>query len=814
MFTLESHKRYLAGPRLAANLSGTAKVVVRKRLVTDPQWLAHPRGVYVLLSYLESTIEAPTLVQASNFVQKFFYNVRRRKGETMTEWVTRHDECLWEASRSLKRVQTEYGGQDEKAFDKASGNSGSQWGSRRRSSFDTWSDHRSETNQQRPSGEVFDDHGRLPEDDGTSGEDARLARALREQWTDEDIQKRDRHHFDANIAEDDAEETAWLAADEPPDAWEDPDGHAAFVADQGVIEEALEVIREKRRTLQEARWRQQQVKSGRKFYPGPDSKGGGKGCGQSKGFSSQSSRSYGLKCLKCAGPHSTHNCPVKKATANVAEEEAEVAFSAEEVGLSVNEAYQTASDGSDLSENIQKGKGVIDCGATATLGSIDAVEAVMANNKRDHGHDKTWVDPSACPTFKFGNNGVKSCISTVDVGVTLGQKSGSLKIHVHDVPQQPILISVKSLRQLGAVVDFEKNEILYKRVCKHSVVPLETAKNGHLLMPLCGDLLKGAHKRSSPFGTAKRRIGTRLSWGKWTNGPGEQLHRCQGSIFCRVSVLCPIVRSLRSTLSRHFQHAPLPASVDQDLQLIVHHDFPVRFNRLMPSETRAELVLKLEALGERVPPSWTVMQIRARLYELKSQMRADPSQDLRKLTTELNKAAKKKANIVALAQQLGVTVGTNMTIAQIYVLCEEKIHMGVPPTALDVVGFGKYSAETYGNLRRAYPQYAQWVVTTMSENEECCWRLKRLGLWLLQQDKMEIEDGYNPRGGPPKPPKKGVPARGSSSQGPQEDSDGSFMAVTSVDTDVERLRAELEMAKQEKSDLELQLARSKARKEM
>ena len=53
MFTFETHKRYLAGPRLAKELSGVARVIVRKKNLQDPQWLAHPRGVYALLDYLE-----------------------------------------------------------------------------------------------------------------------------------------------------------------------------------------------------------------------------------------------------------------------------------------------------------------------------------------------------------------------------------------------------------------------------------------------------------------------------------------------------------------------------------------------------------------------------------------------------------------------------------------------------------------------------------------------------------------------------------------------------------------------------------------
>jgi hypothetical protein len=39
------------------------------------------------------------------------------KGETMTRWVTRHAEALWEASQALRKVQREYGGENQKAKD-------------------------------------------------------------------------------------------------------------------------------------------------------------------------------------------------------------------------------------------------------------------------------------------------------------------------------------------------------------------------------------------------------------------------------------------------------------------------------------------------------------------------------------------------------------------------------------------------------------------------------------------------------------------------------------------------------------------------
>ena len=108
MMTLEMTQRYLAGPRLAKELTGVARMAIRTRTTQDPQWLAHPRGTYTLLEYLESFLAKPTLVEASRFIMKFFYNMRRRKGETMTAWIARHAE----ASQALRKVQKEYGSRE------------------------------------------------------------------------------------------------------------------------------------------------------------------------------------------------------------------------------------------------------------------------------------------------------------------------------------------------------------------------------------------------------------------------------------------------------------------------------------------------------------------------------------------------------------------------------------------------------------------------------------------------------------------------------------------------------------------------------
>eukprot|EP00435_Cladocopium_sp_Y103_P026359 s1589_g6.t1 len=498
-FTLEHHKRYLAGPHLAKELTGVARTVVRRKLAQDPQWLAHPRGAYVLIDFLEQAIETPTVVQASNHIHKFFYQLRRRKGETMTEWINRHNEMMWEASRSLKRVQKEHGVASATATSWERPATSQEQPSGRSEQRHDWA---REEPQSRPVPEVFDDNGRLTEDDG-DGLDANeranilvairgdfsvknVEKALREQWRDDGLARRDRAKHYAHVAHQEEEQEDVYAADmEAPDPSEDPCAYEAFMAEQYEIVQALEAIREKKGTLKEARWTQTQVKLNRRFYPTQGYRPPGRPTSTTS--SSTSSRSV-EKCL-CGGKHKTSQCPVKNQKANIAEEEAEVAFSA----INVEEAMPATTDRSSVDvQTIQAGKGIIDCGATSTLGSVDAIESLMDMNLDKHGKDRVSIDLPNRPTFKFGNNGTRDCISSVGLGIDLGEKSGRLQIHVHAVPNQPVLVSVKALRKLGGVIDCSRDEILYKNVNPKAVVPLEVASSGHCLMALGGDLLAGA----------------------------------------------------------------------------------------------------------------------------------------------------------------------------------------------------------------------------------------------------------------------------------------------------------------------------------
>ena len=66
--------------------------------------------------------------------------------------------------------------------------------------------------------------------------------------------------------------------------------------------------------------------------------------------------------------------------------------------------------------------------------------------------------------YRFGNGEWKPCISTVQLHMNMDDRVGKMQLRVHDTPGQPALISVKALKNLGAVIDFSTNECIFTRL--------------------------------------------------------------------------------------------------------------------------------------------------------------------------------------------------------------------------------------------------------------------------------------------------------------------------------------------------------------
>ena len=74
--------------------------------------------------------------------------------------------------------------------------------------------------------------------------------------------------------------------------------------------------------------------------------------------------------------------------------------------------------------------GIIDSGATACLGSIDALEALALRYLEHEGETQIDVSFDKKPTFGFGNGMSKTCVSTAQLHMEAGEKQGSVEVRM------------------------------------------------------------------------------------------------------------------------------------------------------------------------------------------------------------------------------------------------------------------------------------------------------------------------------------------------------------------------------------------------
>ena len=274
------------------------------------------------------------------------------------------------------------------------------------------------------------------------------------------------------------------------------EGQALYSEAEDVAQSALVALDKARRTLRDARTKQHQVKMSRQYYktsssswrPGTSASGSGR---PSPAGTSDDSHMTCLKCGKVG--HRAANCPQKVQQAQVATEE-QTTESAPFICYS--EMALSALDTENLmstQEAVKKGYGVLDGGATRTLGSVQAIQSVLDINQSLHGSTRLkGVNTDQRPVFSFGNSSEAKCASTVALGIDAGKKAGQLVVHALDEGEGPILLSVATLRSLGAIIDFAQDLAVFRALDDSQIVPLQRSKTGHQLIPLTTNLFSGA----------------------------------------------------------------------------------------------------------------------------------------------------------------------------------------------------------------------------------------------------------------------------------------------------------------------------------
>ena len=551
------HKRALCAPRLIAELSGTAR-----RFITGkrPDWCSFDGGVMRLMDHLRNSLGRPQIPELSEVLNRYFRQSRRRRGESMNDYIVRKTEIYTRARQSLARVEKHYEGGNWARQSRGSQHSGASW----RPSYsdrsgwggyqvwqssegydednnaepeyhdaEDWPETESGTQQGAPSSwyhwnpwwrQDYSEEAQwksaapelLPDflqgwylltDANLDAQERnmiqtavngnfsvdRIAQELRNQWPEEELRKRDQGGRAASMwqdvtAEDDElplEETAqWTAAGlEQQGMTEEGIALVAEAAEEA--EEALAAMEQARRTLREARAKQHQVKMSRQYYKVNEKQGEN---------THRRPSEKTLKCFRCGGPHKIANCPERKPGGGPQGREAAtfVCYNETLDGyvddgqalMAMGEARHLTTD-----EAVNQGYGIIDGGATRTMGSIHALKAIASMNMEKYQDDKILsVDPTDRPTFGFGNSSRGQCARTTELQIKAGAKSGVLKIHALDKGSGPILLSVATLRALKAVIDFEEDLIVFRGLNPCVAVQMQRSSSGHQLLPLTEDL--------------------------------------------------------------------------------------------------------------------------------------------------------------------------------------------------------------------------------------------------------------------------------------------------------------------------------------
>lgn len=584
--TLEWKKRSLAGPRLQAALEGSARVAVQHK---TPGWISHHEGASQLLEFLKTKVQAPTLAEAGKMISRFFYSIKRRKGESMNAWIVRHDESLFEARRTLAEAIQEYGSPHGVSSFKKSASQVRSYGTTHPVMADVEeaesSSHHPEEQEQSP----FDEHGRMREEiserhydhasnwsgsqagwkdwntgwwsnqdwwrqswptpqpssvgkydvseaasseadkflpdfvvawmllqrsglDGTERgtiianlknrfTTTNVKNALKLAWPEEDLRKRDQSRGATLLVDDDENDILLQLDGEESDSEffgllneSDQSEYSNICSD---VDHAFQAFHQARRTLRDAREKQSTFRKNRQFYPMKRDGQPGRAKPDS-GFTP--------KCFKCGGNHHTSKCT--QGSSSTTTGSAHLAFTLSGVSepeatvLTANrDVVEETEHGLSLHQIMSEGKAIIDGGATSSVGSVSALDKVLELQHSNQLQPEISVAPEEQSQFRFGNNGKTRCLSSTILKIPLNQDFGSMKIHVHDIEGQPILLSVSALRSLKGVIDFERDEMILKAVNPSRVISLERAPSGHQVFPLAEDIMKNSQPLSRPFST-------------------------------------------------------------------------------------------------------------------------------------------------------------------------------------------------------------------------------------------------------------------------------------------------------------------------
>ena len=139
-------------------------------------------------------------------------------------------------------------------------------------------------------------------------------------------------------------------------------------------------------------------------------------------------------------------------------------------------------------EATRRGKAVIDCGATESLGGVTALENLARINAKKYGTTEMSIDRHDRPTYTFGNGESAKVEGRATFEVEAAGSCGTIDFHGLDVNGVPMLLSSQALKKMGAVINFENGQANVLRLHPEKIVQLEKSTTGHWLLDISDDI--------------------------------------------------------------------------------------------------------------------------------------------------------------------------------------------------------------------------------------------------------------------------------------------------------------------------------------
>ena len=201
-------------------------------------------------------------------------------------------------------------------------------------------------------------------------------------------------------------------------------------------------------------------------------------------------------CLQCGKDHATRDCDDPQKPKRTVRFASAISFTAagstaagsqSEMALPAVASEDEAAFPATGIGSTYEGMGLLDCGATDSLGGWPAAEAILHRSMAMFGREAVKIDTEAQKVFLFGDGKHEACLSALTAPVRPLGVPSEFSCNVANNEATPVLVSIDSMGKMGAIVNFETGAAIFQALDPESTVALYKGPGKHLWIDLFGE---------------------------------------------------------------------------------------------------------------------------------------------------------------------------------------------------------------------------------------------------------------------------------------------------------------------------------------